>query len=69
MAHGFRWAPPGLLVDLIGARRTIRLLEQHGLPVPQVVIEAADENLPMTNPAADISPYFPKPAAVRSAVG
>lgn len=66
MAHGFRWAPPGLIVDLIGARRVIRLLEGVGLPVPQVVIEAADENVPMHNPAAEIAKYFPAPPAVRA---
>jgi 3-hydroxyacyl-CoA dehydrogenase len=62
MAHGFRWAPPGLLVDLVGARRVIKLLEAADLPVPRVLVEAADENLPLHNPAAEISRYFPGPA-------
>jgi 3-hydroxyacyl-CoA dehydrogenase len=42
MGHGFNWAPPGLLVDMIGARRTIRLLEAEQLQVPRVVVDAAE---------------------------
>jgi 3-hydroxyacyl-CoA dehydrogenase len=42
MAFGWNWAPPGLLVDLIGPRRTIALLEQARLPVPRAVLDAAE---------------------------
>jgi 3-hydroxyacyl-CoA dehydrogenase len=65
MAHGFRWAPPGLLVDLIGAARTIRLLEAAQLPVPAVIVTAADENQPLYDPAEEISRYFPAPVAAK----
>ncbi len=41
MSAGFNWAPPSALVDLIGAERTQRLLEQYGLPVPALVAAAA----------------------------
>jgi hypothetical protein len=41
MGFGFNWAPPSVLVDAIGAPRTIELLEQEQLPVPTVVAEAA----------------------------
>ncbi len=41
MGFGFNWAPPSVLVDGIGAARTIELLERVQLPVPPVVIEAA----------------------------
>jgi 3-hydroxyacyl-CoA dehydrogenase len=41
MGYGFNWAPPGALVDLLGARRTVELLERHRLAVPAVVERAA----------------------------
>ncbi len=41
MSSGFNWAPPSALVDLIGAERTQRLLDQYGLPVPELVRAAA----------------------------
>jgi 3-hydroxyacyl-CoA dehydrogenase len=41
MGYGFNWAPPSVLVDLIGAKRAIALLEASKLPVPAVVGEAA----------------------------
>jgi 3-hydroxyacyl-CoA dehydrogenase len=43
MGFGFNWAPPTVLVDLIGADTTARLLEDSGLPVPEVVRRAARE--------------------------
>jgi 3-hydroxyacyl-CoA dehydrogenase len=44
MGFGFNWAPPGALVDLIGARRTIKLLDEARLSVPRVVVDAAERN-------------------------
>jgi 3-hydroxyacyl-CoA dehydrogenase len=44
MGFGFNWAPPGVLVDVIGARRTVKLLEAARLPVPRVVVDAAERN-------------------------
>lgn len=59
MGFGFHWAPPGLLVDTIGARRTIELLERARLPVPRVVVEAADRNRPIFDePAVDRGRFF-----------
>jgi hypothetical protein len=59
MGFGFNWAPPGLLVDLLGPRRAVRLLEQSKLPVPRVVMEAAERNLPLfTEPAVDRGRFF-----------
>jgi 3-hydroxyacyl-CoA dehydrogenase len=45
MGFGFNWAPPTLLVDLLGARRTVKLLEAAHLPVPKAIINAAERNL------------------------
>jgi 3-hydroxyacyl-CoA dehydrogenase len=44
MGFGFNWAPPGVLVDLIGARRTVALVEAARLPVPRVLVDAAERN-------------------------
>src|SRR5262245_34160697 len=41
MGFGFNWAPPSVLVDAIGAARTVELLERAQLPVPAVVAAAA----------------------------
>jgi 3-hydroxyacyl-CoA dehydrogenase len=40
MGFGFNWAPPTILVDLMGVPTTIRLLEAQGLPVPPVLKSA-----------------------------
>jgi 3-hydroxyacyl-CoA dehydrogenase len=59
MGFGFNWAPPGVLVDLIGARRTVELLEAARLPVPRAVIAAADGNQKLfTAPHVDIGRFF-----------
>jgi 3-hydroxyacyl-CoA dehydrogenase len=41
MATGFNWAPPSVLVDVIGARATVEMIERAGLPVPQALRDAA----------------------------
>jgi len=41
MAFGFNWAPPGAIVDAIGAARTVKLLSAACLPVPRVIARAA----------------------------
>ncbi|HEY6036763.1 MAG TPA: 3-hydroxyacyl-CoA dehydrogenase family protein [Kofleriaceae bacterium] len=59
MGFGFNWAPPSVLVDAIGARRTIGLLEQAKLPVPRVVIEAAEKAVRLfAEPAVDRGRFF-----------
>jgi 3-hydroxyacyl-CoA dehydrogenase len=49
MGFGFNWAPPSMLVDAIGATRTIALLEQAHLPVPNAVVDAARTQRPLFN--------------------
>ena len=58
MGQGFNWAPPGLLVDLIGARRTVALLDAARLPVPPVVIDAAERGAPLHTEPGDPGRYF-----------
>jgi 3-hydroxyacyl-CoA dehydrogenase len=59
MGFGFNWAPPGALVDLIGARRTVRLLEAAKLPVPKPVLQAAERNQRLFTAAhVDVGRFF-----------
>ncbi|MGZ3440269.1 MAG: 3-hydroxyacyl-CoA dehydrogenase family protein [Polyangia bacterium] len=59
MGFGFNWAPPGALVDLIGARRTVALLEAAALPVPHALVQAAERNQRIFDAAnGDIGRFF-----------
>jgi len=59
MGFGFNWAPPSVLVDAIGAARTIRLLEAAKLPVPVPVLDAATHQRALFNePSIDSSRFF-----------
>ena len=59
MGFGFNWAPPGALVDLIGARRTVALLEAAKLPVPRVLVDAAERNQRLFDaPHVDVGRFF-----------
>lgn len=41
MSYGFSWAPPGAIVDLLGAENTVKMLGRYGLAVLAAVEEAA----------------------------
>ncbi len=41
MSYGFNWAPPTAIVDLLGARETIKMLTELGLTVPACLEHAA----------------------------
>jgi len=59
MGFGFNWAPPSVLVDAIGAARTIRLLQHEKLPVPPVVAAAASSGRPLFDePTVEPSKFF-----------
>ncbi|HEY5951934.1 MAG TPA: 3-hydroxyacyl-CoA dehydrogenase family protein [Kofleriaceae bacterium] len=59
MGFGFNWAPPSVLVDAIGAPRTIELLQREQLPVPAVVAQAASEGKPLFDePSVDSGRFF-----------
>ena len=58
MGFGFNWAPPSVLVDAIGAPRTIELLEKEQLPVPAVVAQAAKANLPLCDQTIQPARFF-----------
>jgi 3-hydroxyacyl-CoA dehydrogenase len=59
MGYGFNWAPPSVLVDVIGAKRTVALLEAAKLPVPAVVAETATRGTRLFDDAnVDIGRFF-----------
>jgi len=47
MSFGFNWAPPTALVDLLGARATIKLLSDLQLSVPACLEQAASDGATM----------------------
>jgi 3-hydroxyacyl-CoA dehydrogenase len=47
MATGFNWAPPSVLVDLMGASAAVAMIEQAGVPVPNALREAAASAKPV----------------------
>ncbi|HEY6395686.1 MAG TPA: 3-hydroxyacyl-CoA dehydrogenase family protein, partial [Candidatus Binataceae bacterium] len=49
MSFGYNWAPPTAIVDLLGARDTVRILEQLKLQVPAVVEQAAANDAKLFN--------------------
>jgi hypothetical protein len=57
MSFGFNWAPPGALVDLVGARRTVRLCEAARLPVPRALVDAAERNQRLFD-GSDVGRFF-----------
>jgi 3-hydroxyacyl-CoA dehydrogenase len=64
MGFGFHWAPPSMLVDAIGAARTIELLEGARLPVPRPVIDAATRKCALFDePTIDGARFFAAAAA------
>ncbi len=59
MGFGFNWAPPSVLADTIGTKRTVSLLEQAKLQVPPVLAKAADAGTPLfSEPHVDVGRFF-----------
>ncbi len=59
MGFGFHWAPPGLLADFLGLKRTVTLLEVARLPVPRVLVDAAERRQPLfAEPHVDRGRFF-----------
>jgi 3-hydroxyacyl-CoA dehydrogenase len=59
MGFGFNWAPPGLLVDLCGARPVIDALERMRLPVPRCLVDHAERGQRLfTEPFVDPGRFF-----------
>lgn len=61
MGFGFNWAPPSVLVDTIGPKETVAMIEKAKLAVPKALAEAATSGTPRrfyTNPHGNIGRFF-----------
>lgn len=61
MGFGFNWAPPSVLVDTLGVARTVRMIEEASLPVPQLLRDALKQPTPpgfYTNPHGNTGRFF-----------
>jgi 3-hydroxyacyl-CoA dehydrogenase len=58
MGFGFNWAPPSVLVDAIGARRTVELLEREGFIVPPALSAAAAAGKPLYEEPHEPARFF-----------
>ncbi|MBI3784452.1 MAG: 3-hydroxyacyl-CoA dehydrogenase family protein [Deltaproteobacteria bacterium] len=58
MGFGFNWAPPTVLVDVIGLKETIKALEQYSLPVPKVLQQAKPGERLFTEPHVNVGRFF-----------
>jgi len=61
MGFGFNWAPPSVLVDTIGLKETVAMIERAKLPVPSILAKAASGGAPKrfyTNPHGNIGRFF-----------
>lgn len=57
MGSGFNWAPPGVLVDLIGTKAAIAAMEASGIQVPKLLLQLSDADL-LAPDAGNIGRYF-----------
>ena len=61
MGAGFNWAPPSVLVDTMGPRAAVDLIEQNQLPVPEAIARAASSGEPgrfFHHPTINTGKYF-----------
>jgi len=61
MGFGFNWAPPSVLVDTLGPRQAVAMIEEAKLPVPKLLSAALGEKTPprfYTHPHGNIGRFF-----------
>jgi len=61
MGAGFNWAPPSVLVDIMGAASAVEMIEAAGLPVPEAISKAAASGEPdrfFEHPVINVGKYF-----------
>jgi hypothetical protein len=58
MGFGFNWAPPTVLVDVMGLKQTIAALETSGLPVPKVLASAKPGQRLFNVPGVNVGRFF-----------
>jgi 3-hydroxyacyl-CoA dehydrogenase len=58
MGFGFNWAPPTVLVDVIGLKESVRAIERCGLPVPKVLEHTQTGERLFREPNVNIGRFF-----------
>jgi 3-hydroxyacyl-CoA dehydrogenase len=58
MGFGFNWAPPSVLVDVMGLDETRRAMEKCGLAVPAVLRQAKAGERLFRQPNVNIGRFF-----------
>ncbi len=58
MGFGFNWAPPSVLVDVVGLKETIKQLERYDLPVPRVLTDAPAGSKLFNEPHVNVGRFF-----------
>jgi hypothetical protein len=61
MGFGFNWAPPSVLVDTIGLKETVAMIEKSKLPVPKLLSDALKSGKSdrfYKNPHGNIGRFF-----------
>ena len=58
MGYGFNWAPPSVLVDTIGLKQTIQMIEKVGLPVPPALANAQEGTVFFRNLQVNVGKFF-----------
>ncbi len=58
MGFGFNWAPPTVLVDLIGVKAAIKAIERCGLKVPKVLTQADASKPLFREPHVNVGRFF-----------
>jgi 3-hydroxyacyl-CoA dehydrogenase len=58
MGFGFNWAPPSVLVDVIGVQQTVKAIEAAGLPVPKVLANAKPGARMFREPDVNVGRFF-----------
>ncbi len=58
MGFGFNWAPPSVLVDLLGAQAARTMIQEAGLRVPAKLAAVKQGERLFTNPTVNIGKFF-----------
>ena len=58
MGYGFNWAPPSVLVDTIGLKSSIQMIEKAGLPVPPALANAQEGTVFFRDLQVNVGKFF-----------
>ncbi len=58
MGMGFNWAPPSVLVDLLGTANTVKMLSEAGVVVPRAIADADPSTVFFQHPTINRGRFF-----------